>query len=198
MRIPGIILAGGKSRRMGQAKPFLMMNGKRMIDVAAEKLKELFSEVVIVTDRKGEFAGLGCKVVEDIVKGCGPLGGICTGLRGIAGDGAFFVACDMPFLHKGLILRLIDLTDFENYECVVPMHSKGLPQKRIEPLHAIYSKQIIPAIEKSLGAGRLSLRELLADCRCKYVDVEEDEVCSFANINTPEDLARCQALTSCP
>lgn len=197
MRISGIILAGGKSSRMGQAKPFLMMNGKRMIDVAAEKLKELFGEVVIVIDRKEEFAGLGCRVVEDIVKGCGPLGGIYTGLREVSGDGAFFAACDMPFLHKGLISRLIKLTDFENYECVVPRHSAAT-LKRIEPLHAIYSKQIIPAIEKSLNAGRLSLRELLADCRCKYADVGEDEVCSFTNVNTPEDLARCQALTFCP
>jgi molybdopterin-guanine dinucleotide biosynthesis protein A len=196
MRISGIILAGGKSTRMGQAKPFLMMNGKRMIDVVVEKLKELFSEVVIVTDGKGEFAGLGCRVVEDVVKGCGPLGGIYTGLREVSGDGAFFAACDMPFLHKGLISRLIDLTDFENYECVVPRHSKGLPQKRIEPLHAVYSGRIVPAIEKSLGAGKLSLRELLANCRCKYVDVGEDEVGSFTNVNTPEDLV-C-ALTYCP
>ncbi len=185
----GVILAGGQGKRMGSPKPFLLIDGRRMIDIVMGTLGELFSEILVVTDRKGGFEGRHCKVVEDVVEGCGPLGGIYTGLKEISGESAFFVACDMPFLDTGLVSRILNLDDFKNYECIVPRHSG-----EIEPMHAVYSRKIIPKIERCLESGRLALRELLADCSCKYVEVDKREIGSFTNINRPEDLARCRDL----
>lgn len=190
--VSGIILAGGGSKRMGYPKPFLEICGKRMIDIVLEKLRQIFTEVIIVTDKKKAFLVAyesvkfqDCKVIEDVIKDCGPLGGIYTGLSEINSSAAFFVACDMPNLHNELILRLIDSTDLKRYECTVPKHSGG-----IEPLHAVYSRQVLPKVEKILSSGKLSLREVLVNCRCKYVDVDENEVSSFININTPDDVDR--------
>ena len=191
--VSGVILAGRNSKRMGQSKPFLIINGKRMIDIVSEKLRQVFTEVIIVTDEKEAFPNRNCRIIEDMIKGYGPLGSIYTGLKEIDREGAFFTACDMPNLNNELILRLIDSTDLERYECTIPRHSKG-----IEPLHAVYSKQILPKVEKVLSSGKLALTEILANCRCKYIDVDESEVSSFVNINTPEDLTHCQHLLSYP
>ena len=174
---------------MGYPKPFLEICGKRMIDIVLWKLRQIFTEVIIVTDKKkaflAAFLNQDCRVIEDVIKDCGPLGGIYTGLSEIDSSAAFFVACDMPNLHNELILRLIDSTDLKRYECTVPKHSKG-----IEPLHAVYSRQVLPKVEKLLSSGKLSLREVLVNCRCKYVDVDENEAFSFININTPDDVDR--------
>lgn len=180
----GVILAGGMSSRMGCPKPFLEIGGRKIIDIILEKMKQFFTEIIIVTQRKEGFLRCECKVIEDIVKGCGPLGGIYTGLKEISGEGAFFVACDMPYLHNDLISRIIESGDLKNYECIVPKHPKG-----IEPLHAIYSIRILPKVETALSAGELSLRDLLAKCRCRYIHVGQGEISSFVNINRPSDLA---------
>ncbi len=172
---------------MGYPKAFLEIDGRKMIDIILEKLSQFFTEIMIVTDKNVEFLSCECRVIEDIIEGSGPLGGVYTGLREISGEAGFFVACDMPYLHEGLVSRLIAEVDLTRYECIVPKHSKG-----IEPLHAIYSRQILPKVEKTLNMGKLSFRELFADCSCKYIHVDESETSSFVNINTPEDLAHCQ------
>ncbi len=192
MKISGVILAGGRNSRMGYPKAFLEIGGRKMIDIILGKLKQFFTEVIIVTDKNGDSLHCECRVIEDVIEGCGPLGGVCTGLREISGEAGFFVGCDMPYLHGGLVSRLIAEVDLTRYECVVPKHSKG-----IEPLHAVYSRQILPKVEKTLNMGKLSFRELFADCSCKYIDVDQSEISSFVNINTPEDLANCQHLLSC-
>ncbi len=189
MKISGVILAGGQNSRMGCRKAFLEIGGKKMIDVILGKLKQFFTEVIIVTEKNGDSLYCECRVIEDIIEGCGPLGGVYTGLREISGEAGFFVGCDMPYLCEGLVSRLIAEVDLARYECIVPKHSKG-----IEPLHAVYSRQILPKVERALSSGKLSFRELFADCSCKYIDVDETEISSFANINTPEDLAHCQDL----
>lgn len=187
MKVAGVILAGGRSSRMGHPKPFIEISGRRMIDIILEKLKCLFDEILIVADKEKDFSSYGCRAVTDKIKGCGPLGGIYTGLKEMFSEAGFFVACDMPYLDTALISEIITEVDFDN-ECVIPKHSKG-----IEPLHAVYSRGILPKIKLLLDDRKLSLRELLADCSCKYIDVEASRARSFININTEEDLTRCQS-----
>ena len=189
--VSGIILAGGKSRRMGVFKPFLLIEGRRMIDVIIDKLRPFFGEIMIVTDNKNKFLGFkDVRVVEDLVKECGPLGGIYTGLKEMSDESGFFIACDMPFLHNGLIERILDATveGGRIQEVVLP-----LVEGKIEPLHSVYSKRILPKIKTALEQKRLSIKDFLKDCRCKYVEVREDERKSFANINTREDLKQQRA-----
>ena len=182
--ISGIILAGGKSRRMGRDKAFLKIKGKRLIDITLALFKTLFDRILIVTDDKSRFKGLaGVTVCEDLVRERGPLAGIYTGLLASPYDKAFFAACDMPHLDPGLIGRMLDLARASDADCLVPLTSRGP-----EPLFAIYSKRLLPKIEAALKTEDLSLRGLLKECGCRYVQVSDPESLCFANINTPRDL----------
>jgi len=174
---------------MGTHKAFLRVKDKRMIDIILDVFQELFDEIVIVTNDKERFLEFkGVKVVEDIIKEKGPLAGIYTGLKSIKAETAFFVACDMPFLHNGFIKRMLDLAQGEDVDCIVP-RSQG----RIEPLHAIYSKEVIPMIEALLRGKDLSMKKLLEMCKCLYIDSKGNEERSFYNVNTKEELKELYA-----
>lgn len=164
-----MILAGGKSSRIGLPKAFLEINGKRIIDNTLEIFESIFDETFIIT--------------EDLIENCGPLGGIYTGLNIISFQKAFFVACDMPFLHTVLINRLLEAAKDETLDCIIPVSDKGF-----EPLHAVYFKKIIPAIEKSLEKKELSIIKAVSGLNCKYIRAGKDELSSFFNINTAQDL----------
>ncbi|MFC1666520.1 molybdenum cofactor guanylyltransferase [Candidatus Omnitrophota bacterium] len=180
----GVILAGGKSSRMGSPKPFIRVNGKRIIDIILDVFSSIFDKIFIVTDDKDKFSEFkDIKIVEDVVKDCGPLGGIYTGLKAIVNPKAFFVACDMPFLHNELIVRLLDVAKEDQADCVVPCSDRGL-----EPLHAVYSKATIASLENAIRRRDFSMANLLTQVNCKYVKAEKEESTSFININSPEDL----------
>ena len=182
----GVILAGGKSSRMGLPKAFLSLKEKRMIDIIVDVFQRFFEEIFIITDDKNLFSELkGAKVIEDLIKGRGPLGGIYTGLESISKDKAFFIACDMPLLRNDLIKRLLDISTQDEYDCIVPYASGG-----IEPLHAIYSKKILSTVKDLLMENDLSIKQLLARCKCKYVKVENGVEASFFNVNTPQDYKK--------
>lgn len=196
--VAGAILAGGKSARMGFPKLFLTVKGKKIIDRTIEMFDSLFGEILIVTDDRSRFIRLHrvarpqrFEVVEDLVKGCGPVGGIYTGLKLSSKKEVFFVAYDMPFLHIGLIRRLLDvrkrrLLDVkkrETFDCIIPYTERG-----IEPLHGIYSKKMLKGLEDSLTEKKLSVSEALARFNCKYIKAKKEEMSSFVNLNTPQDL----------
>ena len=187
--ITGVILAGGKSSRMGLAKEFLSVNGRPILDNVLDALNPLFSEILVVTNDKKRFPDLKrAKVVEDLVRERGPLGGIYTGLRAASCEKAFFVACDMPFLHNALIRRLLDYARKNDCDCVIPRYAE-----RIQPLHAVYSRKIIQTIEDLLKGKDLSVMQLIKRCKCKYIDANKEEAASFLNINTPQDLKEIEA-----
>ena len=196
--VAGAILAGGKSARMGFPKLFLTVKGKKIIDRTIEMFDSLFGEILIVTDDRSRFIRLHrvarperIEVVEDLVRGCGPVGGIYTGLKLSSKKEVFFVAYDMPFLHIGLIRRLLDvrkrrLLDVkkrETFDCIIPYTERG-----IEPLHGIYSKKMLKGLEDSLTEKKLSVSEALARFNCKYIKAKKEETSSFVNLNTPQDL----------
>ncbi|MFC1508147.1 molybdenum cofactor guanylyltransferase [Candidatus Omnitrophota bacterium] len=180
----GVILAGGKSSRMREPKSFIKVGGERIIDIILGVFGSIFDEIVIVTDNKDKFSEFkDIRIIEDVVKDCGPLGGIYTGLEAIVNPKGFFVACDMPYLHNDLIVRLLDIAKEAQVDFVVPCSDRG-----VEPLHAIYSKAAIPDIENAIKRRDLSMTGFLSKINCKYVKAEKEELASFINMNTPEDL----------
>jgi molybdenum cofactor guanylyltransferase len=185
--VTGIILAGGKNTRMGKEKSFLKIENARLIDKILTIYREIFSEVLIVTNDPlsyTEFAD--AVIVTDIYKDNGALGGIYTGLFFASCDYSFVAACDMPFLNKDLICYLIEQAD--KYDIVVPTLPEGF-----QPLHAIYSKNCLPAIKKLLLADKLKItgfyKEMrllsIAKDKIKQFDKKED---IFLNINTPQEF----------
>jgi molybdopterin-guanine dinucleotide biosynthesis protein A len=186
----GIVLAGGKSSRMGRNKAFLEWQGQLLIERSLQVLGTIFSEIIISTNSPELYESYGVKTVQDIYAEQGPLGGLHACLREAQKDYSFFVACDMPFLDPEVIRFLADLTGKESV--IVPDVAGGL-----HPLHAFYHKNCLPIIEKKLETKRLKLIELFQECTVRYVREEElkgfPQISqTFSNINTPQEWLEIQ------
>lgn len=184
----GVILAGGKSSRIGRNKAFLEVSGRRIIDREIAVLSGIFKEVIIVCKDVEEYHEYPLRKVSDLVDYLSPLSGIYTGLKSAKTDRIFVVACDMPFLNKGVIDYLMSLAD--NYDVVVPR-----PAGRFEPLHAVYSKDCVKGIEDMFKAGNFRIYDLYNKVRTRVVEDGElkkidPEGLGFLNVNTLAELEK--------
>ncbi|MGD2126602.1 MAG: molybdenum cofactor guanylyltransferase [Desulfobacteraceae bacterium] len=184
--ITGLILVGGKSRRYGSNKALVKVDGIRLIDRAVRVVRSVFQDVVLVTNSPHEYAYLGVPMVEDLIKGLGPLGGVYTGLESMSDEAGFFVACDMPFLNEALVRHIVSQRD--DFDAVVPRMGW-----MIEPLHAVYSKNCLPAIRELIDSQEYQIVKFLHKVRIRYLDEDEirafdPQLRSFFNINEPQDL----------
>jgi len=192
-KVTGIILAGGKNLRMGKNKAFLEVNGQRIIDRTAILFRDIFDEVILVTNTPLDYLDLNLRTVTDLVPGKGSLGGIYSGLFHASYAHAFVVACDMPFLHADLIRYEIDLCP--RFDIVIPRTEDGY-----QPLHAVYSQRCLPFMEDLLRKDILKIIDFFPQVKKREVSTEEIRrfdpgVRSFQNVNTPEDLARLQQIS---
>lgn len=183
--ITGVILAGGESRRMGCDKSLLPVDGARFIDHIHRRLDALFEEVVIVTNSPGLYADIPCRKVPDIYFAKGSLAGIHSGLCHAQSERAFVVACDMPLLSAEIIRRIC--ADAERGDVVIPRRASGL-----EPLHALYAKSCLPAIEAVLDRDDRRIVSFFPQVSVHQIPQEElaphdPEGISFRNINTPQE-----------
>lgn len=188
----GIVLAGGKSSRMGQNKALMLWQGQPLIQRSLEVLRLVFSEIIISSNTPELYREFGEKVVPDRFQDCGPLGGLHACLQVSRFDFSFFVACDMPFLDPEVIRFLAAFT--EGYSVVIPDVAGGL-----HPLHAFYHKNCLPIIEKNLEAKCFKILEIYKECPVRYVYEEEfygfpQIKRVFANINTPQEWKELQSL----
>jgi molybdopterin-guanine dinucleotide biosynthesis protein A len=185
-----IILAGGKSLRLGHDKVLESIGNKSLLEQVISKIDSLGKEIIIVTAEERTFPRLASnpklKIVNDIFPGKGSLGGIYTGL--VTSDSFYniVVACDMPFLNRDFLSYMIEVS--YDYDFVLP-HINN----QFEPLHAVYSKNCIAPIEFILNQGRKVIVELFNLVKVKYIEAEEidrfdPQHLSFFNINTKEDL----------
>ena len=182
----GIILAGGKSSRMGEDKAFITCSGKALIEILIDKLSALFEDLLIVTNKPDLYQKYDIEARPDLLKDRGPLGGIYTGLRHSKTKHAFVAACDMPYLNQDLVRFISGRID--DHDVVMPEYKGWL-----EPLCAIYSTNCITPIEKQLSAGNLKITDFLQYVKVRIIDEKDidrfdPEGLSFVNINTPEDL----------
>jgi molybdenum cofactor guanylyltransferase len=192
-RVSGVILAGGKSRRMGGTPKALLPFGDRpLIDHIAETLRSVLSDCLIVTNTPELYRFLGLPMVGDVFPDGGSLGGIYSGLRAASGDAALCVACDMPFLSAPLVAHLAGRA--AEADVVIPDAGGEL-----QTLHAVYGKACLPAMERRLRAGQLRIVGFFDDVRVLRIAADvvgrfADPDTAFMNLNTPEDLARARAL----
>jgi len=175
-----IILAGGKSSRMGQNKAFLSLGELSLIERIIKKGQEAgIREIIVVANDVEKYKFLGVKVVKDFYPGQGPLSGIHSGLIHSEYLNNFIVPCDMPFIAIDIINKL--LTAQNDYQVVVP-----IMDGKYQPLTAIYTKNCIPHIEYLLKNNITKVIKLYDLVKTSYVELDEDA--SFFNINTPEDF----------
>jgi len=193
--VAGVILAGGRSRRLGHDKAFERVGGQPLIERVIFSLSFLDTLLVVTTSRRlpGLAAQLaGVRVVADIKPGLGPLGGIYTGLLSTEASYVLVAGCDMPFLQPRLLKYMLQFRC--QFQAVVPRIS-GLT----EPLHAVYSRDCLPVIERYLKGERPKVSDTLGALKVRYVeDVEisalDPEHLSFFNINSAADLHRAVEL----
>lgn len=183
--VTGVILAGGKSSRMGQNKALIPFEGKPLIATVYRKLAAMFDEVLVVTNSPEEYAFLPCRKVPDIFVNSGSMAGVHSGLVNSRTQRIFVAGCDMPYLDERLIRSLAEMMDDE--KVLVPQSDGGL-----EPLHAFYAKGALPGLESALTSDKRRIVELLAAMGAKVVPPEtiaaiSPDTRSFININSPED-----------
>lgn len=180
------IMAGGQSSRMGRDKSFVALAGRPLIAHVVERVSGLGAETLLITNKPAEYAHLGLPMFGDVWPDCGPLGGIYTAVYHAQNPYILVVACDMPWLNRALLSYLLDLR--READVVVPRW-----EQYPEPLHAVYSRACLPAMETNLRAGRLKITRFFGAVRVRFV--EQGEIVavagdgrSFANLNTPEEL----------
>ena len=200
MTITSIILAGGRSSRLGREKLAEVIAGKSLTERAISSLSSLSQEILIVVSQQQARSSLSlytyaeAKTVVDLYSGRGSLIGIYTGLVHSANFLNLVVACDMPFLNLDLLRYMVNISP--GFDVVIPRIGD-----QMEPLHAVYSRNCIGPMEKQIKQGNLKITGFFDSLKVKYVGKEEldrfdPERLSFFNINTEADLKKARVLAS--
>src|SRR4051794_5270244 len=143
-----IVLAGGKSSRMGTPKALLRFDNLPIIMHIVSALQRLSAEVVVVAAPGQELPVMPVTLVRDGMAHQGPVGGICYGLAAATRDVCFVTSCDSAFLNARLVEHLV--SRISEHDVVVP-HWEG----RLQPLHAVYRRSVLPLLEQQLVRGDL-------------------------------------------
>lgn len=164
----------------------MSLGTSRLIDRVIGVLRDVFSQLLIVTNTPDVYADLEIPMASDIFPDKGSLGGIYSAIYHVTTPYCFVVACDMPFLNAALMRYMMrQMTD---YDVVMP-DIEG----QMQPLHAIYSKACLMPIERRLAADRLKIVGFLSDVRVHTVTADDirhidPECLAFQNLNTPEEF----------
>ena len=187
--IAGIVLAGGKnSRYHGFDKSFLKKGKSTFIGHTLCIFRELFTEIIIITNQPHAYNKFAEAIItEDLIKDIGPLGGIYTALKTTTQPAIFVVSCDMPYLDQSMIKLLSKHYELSQPDILMPRINGD-----IEPLHAIYSKKIIPFIEKNIDIGNYTIRDVFPLVNIQYIDMPSTpaNVKYFTNVNSPDDFEK--------
>jgi len=184
-----VVLAGGKSSRMGFDKSTMVLQNKKLIESTIKKLDSLFDDIIISVDsleKKSEFNH--AKIVVDKVKGIGPLGGMISALETAQSDKLFVIPCDMPVIDTKYISFMMKYMDDNE---IILSEKNGY----FEPFPGFYSKSLIPRIEELINQNRRSIRSIFECSRTKVISESEwkklgfsEEI--FTNLNTTQDVEK--------
>ena len=186
----GILCGGAGMRLGGREKALIEVAGKSLLARLLERLKPAFSEIVLSTNRPELFAWSGLPCAPDRLTVRSPLAGLHGILKSIRAPKALVIGCDMPGASLGLAERLAR----EDADVSMPVSPSG-----DEPLHAIYAKTCVPAIERQAADGHWKMTDFLPNVRAVRVPADpaawtEGPLPPFFNLNTPEDLKRLESV----
>lgn len=182
--VTGVILAGGKSRRMGTDKARLELAGQSLFERALQLLQGFFATIIIAGDRP-DLARPGIPALADFYPGSA-LGGLHTGLKNATSDWIFVAPCDMPYPDAEIVERLLQQRN--GFDAVVPRTPDGY-----EPVFALYHKNCLPQMEAMLQQNQFRIYDFYQRIAIHYLDppnLPEGWQRALININTQEQLAR--------
>jgi molybdenum cofactor guanylyltransferase len=203
VRVGGIVLCGGQSRRMGRSKAWLPIGSETFLQRVTRIVAEVVQPTVVVAAAGQELPPLPTSILvaRDSQPGRGPLQGLLAGLERLAGvvDAVYVSSCDAPLLRPAFVRRMIDL--LSDFDIAVP-ETDGLPH----PLAGVYRTKVREGVRELLDADRLRTAFLFERYRTRFVPTEElravdEDLSSLRNINTPEEydaLLRQAAVEDCP
>lgn len=175
-----IILAGGKSVRMGQDKGLMLVNGKPMIQGVIDAVLPLTSSIFIAANHP-DYEKFGFPVISDLVKDKGPLAGIVNGLAHSPSELNWVLSCDTPYLQSTCLIELMN--QIEGFDAIVPVF-----EGKTHPLIAVYRKSSLKHFEENLALNRLKMMDLLDELKVNYLDANAYDTCNFKNLNSKAEL----------
>jgi molybdopterin-guanine dinucleotide biosynthesis protein A len=202
--ITGVILAGGKSTRMGTNKSFLTLGSITVIERVVNLMKSLFSSVILITNQNEEYSFLNLPMYEDIYKGIGPLAGIHSVLINSSTEKCFIISCDIPLITTEVIKYIVE---FPTQKPIIIARADNF----IQQLCGVYSKSLLPVIvnivdeNNNLPDEKRNPEQQKRGCRVlqlvktvdsEIIDIEkeyEDYIPgTFYNMNNPEEYKYIQ------
>lgn len=183
----GILLAGGKSTRMGEDKAFMKYNNRFLYEHSLSVLS-VFSEEILISSSNPRFDKTDYSIIPDETPGLGPLGGIYSCLKKIKYNYAIVLPCDLPLISGVIIEKLIIAT--ENSEITIALNHNNLP----EPLIGIYSISAIPAMQEMIETNQFKMQELFTRVKTRFVKIPGTNKNTFHNINNPDEFNALPAI----
>ncbi len=189
--VTGMILAGGKARRMGgQDKGLIDINGQAMIQYVLDVLKPQVNEILINANRNiTAYKKFGYPVISDQLEDYqGPLAGFAAAMEASKTDYICTCPCDGPLIAQDLVTRLSSAMDSSNTniptaEVEIAVAHDG---QRLQPVYALISCSLQQSLLDYLSSGERKIDRWYAQHNYKAVDFSDKQDC-FININTPED-----------
>ena len=193
--ITGVILAGGKSTRMGQNKSLLKINGLTVIERITQLMSSIFKNVILITNTPEEYKFLDIPMFKDIYENKGPLAGIHSGPSNSLTEKNFIISCDLPLMTKEMIVYMIN---YKTEKVITICEADGF----VQHLVGNYCKSVLPIAEKLLANGmketkdanqkkrKCSVYNLLDIVGPEIIDVKKKPFYkegTFYNLNRPED-----------
>jgi molybdopterin-guanine dinucleotide biosynthesis protein A len=179
--LTAVVLAGGTGSRLGGGKPWRTLAGRRLVDLALERARELCPQVVVAAADCADFADLSCPIVADRWPGQGPLAALVTVFLDTPATSVLLLPVDTPLMRPALLRRILELRPGQKAVCC-----QG-PGGR-EPLMAWYGRECLPWAQRLVQAGERRPHRLL-----KLVNAY---TMSFININIPQDLTRAERIAA--
>jgi molybdopterin-guanine dinucleotide biosynthesis protein A len=191
MEVTGIILAGGKSSRMGTDKGLQLLCWKPLIVYAIEVLSGICSNILI-SSSSDTYHSFGYQVVADEFPGIGPMGGIYSALRQSKTEKNLVLSCDLPFVTSELLDFILKISD--GYEVAVPWEGN----RHYEPLCGFYHLSIREKINNYINKGNYKLPDLFDEIKINKLVIDKELPFNhknlFLNINTITDLNEAESL----
>jgi molybdopterin-guanine dinucleotide biosynthesis protein A len=177
----GILLAGGKSSRMGEDKAFIKFRNLYLFEYSLSILKQ-FSNDIIISSSNPRFDKTGFRRVEDKIPGLGPISGLYSCLKEIKFESAIVLPCDLPKLSNKTIEILIN--NSTGFDITIALNHQNIA----EPLVGIYSSVLIPKLELMMKSGNYKVQDLIKSSTTNKVRISDASSDNFLNMNSPADL----------
>jgi molybdenum cofactor guanylyltransferase len=192
MPVTGVILAGGKSRRMGRDKAFLPFGTGMLIERVIEVLRQVTEDVILITNTPELYQRFGLPLFSDVIPEAGSLGGIYTGLVCAKAPYSLCLACDMPFVKPAFLRSLCEMAAAA--DVVIPRNAEDF-----QPLCAVYSQACREPIRQQIDAGRLKITGFFDQVRVRVIEGElltryDPHDVMFFNANTPEEYEQARRM----